>query len=187
MPSAKHSQRAGLNAAAALLFLFSLCGCHIFWAAGYTNITDDGGSSDIGAYGLVTRARYAQRLEEAGHHDEAIAQYRKHIEERLADPRRPADENPYFYEILIGDIYLHLDKAEDAEASYRTAYEKDVARPFIIDRMRQLGAWYEQHGRLEAARDLLKQYRQLDTLLFDFDLDRIGKKIVSRDEQERIQ
>ena len=158
-------------------------GCKVFWSAGFSNITTDGGSSDITSNELITRARYAQKLSEAGMDDEAIAQYRLHITERLKDPSRPADENPYFYEILIGDIYLRQDKPVEAEDCFNIAREKQVAAPFIIDRMRQLGAWYENHNQLETARDTLKRYRELDTLLFDFDIDRIGKKIVAADEQ----
>ena len=161
----------------------ALSGCHLIWSSGYTNVTTDGGSSDIEAYDLVTRSRYAQKLNEAGRKDEAIAQYQLHIQERLHDPARPVDENPYFYQILIGDIYLDLNHPDKAEDSYSVAWREKVANTFIIDRMRRLGAWYENHGKLETAREVLKRYRNLDTLLFDFDIDRISKKIVDSENQ----
>lgn len=139
-------------------------------------------ATPFGAKSLGEHRRNAEKLKSTGFANEAISEYRLHIEERLADSSRPASENPWFYEILVGDLYLSMDRPKDALDSYLKAYSKGVMVEFVIDRVRQISAYFEARGDYESALKLLEQYRDLDDLLFDWDIDRLHKLQVKQEQ-----
>jgi hypothetical protein len=110
-----------------------------------------------------------------GKHDEAIGLYRAHMEERQQLTSRPVWENPSFYLLLIGDIELNKDAPQEAHSRYLEAAARGIHPSLMSDRIRSLARWYEERARLREAFDLLAAHRELDTLLFDAMLDRIGK------------
>ena len=114
-----------------------------------------------------SHAAKAERLREEGKCDEAIVEYRIHMQNRLNEPSRPKDENPYFYCLLIGDCELQLGNVEKAKQEYVRAKEKGVHPPLVQERLRRLGHWYEAQGRFEEAIEHLEEFRELDTLMFD--------------------
>jgi hypothetical protein len=116
-----------------------------------------------------------------GKHDEAIVLYRAHMQERQELTSRPDWENPWFYLLLIGDIELNRDAPTEALARYLEAGSNGIHSSLISDRIRSLARWYEERGRLREAFDLLAAHRELDTLLFDAMLDRIGKAITKEE------
>jgi tetratricopeptide (TPR) repeat protein len=115
----------------------------------------------------------------------AIDLYQQHIDYRLTVKDRPEWENPYFYLLQIGDIQLGQEKDQDAIKSYLRAEENGVDKGLISDRIRYIGAWYEERGRLDDAFQLLKAHKARDPLLFDLALDRIAKEMVKKEENDR--
>ena len=130
-----------------------------------------------------SRAEKAEQLRNEGKCDEAIEEYRSHMQTRLTEPTRPEDENPYFYYLLIGDCHLQMGDVEQAKKDYVAAKDANVQAPLVNERLRRLGHWYEAQGRFDEAIDHLQEFRELDTLMFDLDIDRIHKRQV-RSEQE---
>lgn len=128
------------------------------------------------------KVREADELTRAQRYDEAIALYRAHMEERLSVPDRPQWENPYFYLLLIGDVQLGRGQVDAALATYQEAEREHVDAPLISDRYRAVGRWYEEHGELQQALDVLSEYRDRDPLLFDVMLDRIAKELTARED-----
>ena len=159
------------------MFLFSLlllCGCRLYYLVWSGGATSDGNAS---------HARTAERLRTQGKMEEAIAEYKKHIAARLSEPTRPAGENPYFYWILIGDVYLEADRPEDAKRSYLEARDHDVDIAFVIDRLRGIARYFEQRKEYEEAIKLLKEFRQMDDFIFDYDIDRLSKEMVKAEDE----
>ncbi len=124
----------------------------------------------------------AQALEQQGKSEKAIQKYIEHIELRLAEPKRPSWENPYFYFLLIGDVYLKDGDVEKALGAYETAEENKVESVLVTDRYRSVANWYHQRGQSDQALKILEKYRDRDPLLFDAMLDRIAREIVRREE-----
>lgn len=114
--------------------------------------------------------------------DEAIATYKKHIEYRLSVKDRASWENPYFYYLLVGDLYLRLEKPLEALDAYTLAHTKGVEVPLVADRYRSLARWYKNHDQLKAAIELLQKYRELDDLMFDAMLDKYSKELTRQEE-----
>lgn len=131
----------------------------------------------------LTHAQRAQDLRNEHEVDEAVKEYHLHIEQRLATANRPEWENPYFYYLLIGDTYLENDQPQEAKDAYLTAYHEKVNEHFIVDRLVQLANWYLKHRQDEAGISLLRQYRELDPLLIDNEIDQMHKKIVSEEDR----
>ena len=52
---------------------------------------------------------------------------------------------------------------------------------FIIDRYRKIFHFYEERGELEQAIDFLTENKAMDELLFDAEIDRLHKKLVTKD------
>lgn len=125
---------------------------------------------------LLTRA---DQLRHDKQFDQAIALYQEHIDKRLRFHEREDWENPYFYELLIGDTYLEQDKLSDAKAAYIAAYDHDVDRTLFLDRIRLLAAKYEEKKEFQTALDLLKPYANDDPLLINAQLDRIAKALAA--------
>jgi tetratricopeptide (TPR) repeat protein len=128
--------------------------------------------------------RNADELSRQGRYQEALEAYRKHMEYRLSVPDRPTWENPYFYLLLIGDEYLRQGEPTQALAQYLEAERKEIHPTLISDRYRALARWYEEHGQLRQALDLLQRFRDRDSLLFDAMADRVARALT---EQENTQ
>ena len=142
-----------------------------------------GGFFSISASELTqSHAKNAEEALQAGELDQAISEYRLHLDERLDDPNRPNWENPYFYSVLIGDIYLKQDLPERAKDSYLLAKENRVSNDVIVDRIRSLSRYYAAKGNLEEALSLLKEFRNLEPLMIDFDIDQLHRKIIEKED-----
>jgi len=144
----------------------------------------------VHAFRFGTSSSYlesAEELSRQGKTDEAIAQYRAHIDERLAVKDRPEWENPYFYLLLIGDLQLHSGQPDSAIATYEEAEQKEVHASLVSDRYRSVARWYETQGKLQEAAAILQRFRSRDDLLFDSMLDRISKQIVLNEERAAAQ
>lgn len=130
-----------------------------------------------------SHATQAEELEEQGKLEEAIAQYEKHIEKRLRAKSRPDHENPHFYQILIGDLYLRLDRPDAAKQAFESAHQNGVNVEFVSERFRRLAHWYAKRERFNEALELLARYRELDPFMYDIDTDTIHKQLVKKDQQ----
>lgn len=128
--------------------------------------------------------RRADELSREGRYEEAIATYRKHMDYRLTVTNRPAWENPYFYLLLIGDEYLHRGEPTKALEQYEEAERKEVHPTLISDRYRAIARWYEEHGELQRALDILKQFRDRDSLLFDAMADRVARALTEQENKQ---
>ena len=118
-------------------------------------------------------------------HDEAIAAYRRHISNRLEVTDRPEWENPHFYLLNVGDIELTRGNVDKALASYEEAEREKVDPPLVADRYRAVASWYEEHGQLAKALEILTKYRDKDPLIFDSMLDRIARELTEREFTQR--
>ena len=127
----------------------------------------------------------AEEYSRQGNYDEAIAAYRRHMEDRLSVTNRPSWENPYFYLILIGDIQLGQGKPEQALESFKEADARGVDQYLVADRIRETASWYEKQNRLDDAIKLLSTCREKDPLMFDSMLDRLSKELVRREDGGR--
>lgn len=116
-----------------------------------------------------------------GEYDAALQVYHEHIHERLRASERPEWENPYFYLLLIGDIQLQMGKPDDAVLSFIEAEREHVQADLVSDRYRAVAAWYIEHDQLDKALDVLKTYRDRDSLLFDAMLDRVARLLTARE------
>lgn len=126
----------------------------------------------------------AEALTSEGRHNEAIQAYREHISERLETSDRPEWENPYFYLLSIGDIELSRGNVDAALAAYEEAEREKVDPPLVADRYRAVASWYEEHGQLQKALDLLGKYREKDPLIFDSMLDRIARELTAHETRQ---
>jgi predicted Zn-dependent protease len=111
-----------------------------------------------------------------------IPEYEEHIEARLKDPDRPSWENPHFYQLLIGDLYLKDNKPKEALKSYLKARKHGVEDSLISDRIRGLAKWYIDKAKKEDAFQLLKTWGALDPLLFDGLLDELARKMTAEED-----
>jgi KDO2-lipid IV(A) lauroyltransferase len=141
------------------------------------------GSSDL---------QQAEQLAKAGKYDEAIETYRSHMQSRLEVGDRPEWENPYFYLILIGDVQLKRGDPVAALTMYQEADTKLLScedpeskkfhETLLSDRYRALATWYSDHEQLEKALEILRQFRERDSLIFDAMLDRIARKLTEQEQ-----
>ena len=127
------------------------------------------------------RVERAQSLSADGSYEDAITEYRTHIEERLGDSARPSWENPYFYLLSIGDIQLAQNNPSAARATYEEAEQKGVEAPLITDRFLALALWYEKQERYKEALDLLSVYRLRDPELLNGTFTRVAKKLTAQE------
>ena len=112
-------------------------------------------------------------------YDLAIESYKKHIQNRLTNKHRPKEENPYFYYLLIGDLYLKKMDVPRAIGAYQKALDENVGKELTAERFRLLGKWYEEQARFDEAFAVLRRFRHLDPMLFDLEIDRIYKHQLS--------
>lgn len=133
----------------------------------------------------ISHAKKASRLRYEQRYDEAIEEYRKHIDSRLSDSRREPDENPYFYEILIGDVLLDKGEPSQALESYLSAKDHEVEIPLATDRIRRVASYYREKGQYREALELLHKYRELDEFIFDIDIDEVAKLLVRKEDSKR--
>lgn len=159
-----------------ILLIISLPACTPFFFARSFRLS-------VGDYRHLTAA---EELSRQGEYDEAIAEYRAHIAERLSAKERPNWENPHFYLILIGDIQLGQGKAEEALETYQKADQNKVDPYLISDRMRGVAAWYEKKGDLNKAVEVLRSNRTRDILLYDAMLDRLAREITRKEDEGKV-
>lgn len=130
--------------------------------------------------------KLAEEALRAGNYTEAVSLYQKHMNDRLQIKVRPEWENPYFYELLIGDVYLSQGEIDSALAAYERAEKNGVHTNLVSDRYRAVARWFEDKGELQKAFDTLVKYRDRDSLLFDAMLDRIGRAITDKEFSPKI-
>ena len=131
-----------------------------------------------------SHATIADDLRKEGKLKESIAEYEQHVSDRLASKRKFPDENPYFYYLLIGDVYLELDDPAEARRAYERALDEKVEPRLTSARLRRLGQWYEEKGKYEEALEVLKKYRDLDPEMYNLDIDQVHKAIVKKEQDE---
>lgn len=129
-------------------------------------------------FGPENQLELAEQFLRQSRFDDAIASYRKHIDQRLALQDRPEWENPWFYLLMIGDVELRAGQPDKAITSYTEAETRGVDTSLVLDRYRSTAAWFEKEGRLKEAVDLLATQRDRDPLIFNGMLDRLSREIV---------
>jgi tetratricopeptide (TPR) repeat protein len=122
-------------------------------------------------------------LEEQKQFEEARAVYKKHQVYRLSRRERAEWENPYFYSLLIGDLYLKEGKATDSLTMYEEALRHKVEAHLIDDRILKLGVWYMEKGLYGEAISLLSKYQKRNPLLYESALDKASKELTKRETQ----
>jgi tetratricopeptide (TPR) repeat protein len=119
----------------------------------------------------------AEEFSRAEDYEKAIMHYKNHIADRLSAKDRPEWENPYFYYLIIGDLYLLQGKVSSSLAAYNMAEDNGVDVTLVADRYRYVASWHENKDEWEQAFYLLQQYEDRDPLLFNLIMDRLGRKI----------
>lgn len=133
-----------------------------------------------------TAAWVAEDLRKQRKYQEAIVEYQKHIDNKLKQKdNQNSALNPYFYYLLIGDCYLELQKFDAAKKSYLTALEYEIEKELVGAKLRALAEKLEESGQLENAINLLMENRELDTLLFDIDIDKFHKKMLEGEDRKK--
>ena len=130
--------------------------------------------------------RLAERHQRKEEYADAITAYKLHIDHRLALEQKPEWENPYFYYLIIGDLYLKEDLYQKALESYRFADSKKVDSGLVSDRYRLVAKWLADKERFSEAIDLLNTYRETDPLLYDMMRDRIAREMVQIEEESLL-
>jgi tetratricopeptide (TPR) repeat protein len=123
----------------------------------------------------LSHARLAEQLRAEKKYSAAIQEYERHISVRLSAPGRDPGENPYFYKLLIGDVYLESGDFGSAETSYLEALNNGVDKEFVASKMRGISGKLSEQGKAEDAMSLLRKHRDLDPLMSDLEIDRIFK------------
>jgi len=123
------------------------------------------------------RAR-ADQLSREKKYQEAIDEYWRHIDKRLAVKDRPEWENPYLYLLDIGDIHKEQGDIAEALRCYQMAEEKGVKQGYVNDRYRSVADWYEERGRFGEALQHLEKSRDKEPVMFDLMRDRIARRVV---------
>jgi tetratricopeptide (TPR) repeat protein len=126
--------------------------------------------------------REAEACERQGDFEQAIRAYRQHIRKRLEKENRPEWENPAFYLLLIGDLYLQQSLVKEALLEYEQARLEGVARSLVADRFRLVAAWLAEKGQTQEAIEILSLYREEDPVLFDLMRDRVVREKVAHEE-----
>ena len=132
---------------------------------------------------------YSRHLRRAEQHQRqknyglAILDYKAHIQSRLDDSVRAEWENPYFYYLIIGDLYLKQENVDLALKSYDYADNKGVDSGLISDRYRMVANWLTSKGEYKQAIELLNKHRNKDELLYDMMLDRLAREMVALEEK----
>ncbi len=133
---------------------------------------------DLPGERFKSRVEMAAALKNHGKYQEAIDEYQKHFELRLKSSTRPESQNPYFYHILIGELYLLQGNTDKALSFYESAHKNHVEEPFVIDGYRRVAEFYAKTGGFTRAIELLEKHRDLDPLMFDSDIDHFHKQMI---------
>ncbi len=128
---------------------------------------------------------YAKELADDGRTDEAIAVYKLHIQRRLAEEDRPSDENPYFFYLAIGDIYLKKNDLLNARIAYETALANEVSHLSLADRFKQLADALGNQNKHDEAIELLKKYQHLDPLMLPLAIDTLHRQMIAKEDMQR--
>lgn len=140
------------------------------------------------ACGLFTKIptvlESADAARKDGRFEEAISLYKQHMQQRLETSWKIKNENPYFWLLTVGDVYLEAGDPVKARQAYDLARENNVEVPLLVDRYLTLATWYKDHGDSKEAIAILTEYRSLDTLLFNGELDAISKELVAQEDGE---
>ena len=134
------------------------------------------------SFRTMSYAEIAQQYESEGEHEKAISFYLKHVDVRLQ--ANIAGENPYFYYLLIGDIYLKADDPLAAKKAYDTARTNKVEASFLVDRAKLLAKYYSEKSSFDQAIAVLNEYRELDTMAIDYEIDFIHKQMLSFEDKK---
>lgn len=126
--------------------------------------------------------REAEIYERQGDFPQAIKAYRQHIQRRLENENRAEWENPAFYLLHIGDLYLKQSLVEEALGEYEAARVEGVARTLVADRFRLVAAWLAERGQIQEAIEILSAHRDEDPILFDLMRDRLAREKVAHEE-----
>lgn len=156
-----------------VLLLIALSGCQIYYGIRTGDFTVDN---------QLSHAEKAEKLRKAQKFEAALAEYRLHFENRLGDKKRPTEENPYFYYLLIGDTYLDLQRPKEAREAYVTAKEHEVDIALVIDRIRRLSDYFVDKGEFDTATQTLKEFRDIDPDIFDADIDAVHKQMIATED-----
>jgi tetratricopeptide (TPR) repeat protein len=140
-----------------LIFLFS-CSCTIFFSKNFRQHLDA-----------------AEKAEREQNYQEAISQYEQHIKFRKKDDDRLPQENPWFYKLMVGELYLKIKDPIAAENAFLDALKHKVSPALCAERLRRIAIYYEQEKEIEKAFEILRKHRELDPVLFDLEIDRIHK------------
>jgi tetratricopeptide (TPR) repeat protein len=154
-----------------LILLFSAC--RVYYGVWRGDFSEDG---------ALSHAQKADKLKSQGKIVEAIRAYETHIKHRLADSRRRPEENPYFYQLYIGDLYIEQNKPQQAREAYLIAKEKRVETNLIADRLVKLARYLVARGKNAEAIKLLKEQRSVDPDALDAEIDEIHKKTVAAED-----
>ncbi len=147
-----------------LLILFSLCSC-------FSKETEQ----------IINKVK---ELEENGKIHEAYKVYISHIENKLDKKENNQTKyNPFFYFILIGDMYLRNKNYDAALSSYLIARSRKIKKEIIVDRIQLIAKRYIKEKKYQKAWDLLEKYKNLDELSFSYQLSELHKKMVKEEQK----
>lgn len=121
----------------------------------------------------------AEALRKEQQYELAIEEYELYVAQRKTVKDLPPEQNPFFYYLLIGDCRLALGQVEEAKVAYLTARDNGVEKDLVGAKLRNLAHWHEERREYDAAIAILQEFRALDPLLFDVDLDRNHKKLLN--------
>lgn len=133
---------------------------------------------------LPTHLGMAESAYEAKKYNQAINEYELHIKSRLESKSRPDWENPYFYELIIGDIELEKGNFSEAIIRYKIAEDNKVELERISTRILEVGKQQYQLGirnndniLKKRAIKLLQDNAFRDSELYYWTLDKLVKQI----------
>ena len=123
----------------------------------------------------LSHARVAEQLRAEGKYKEAITEYEKHISARISAAGKDPGENPYFYRILIGDVYLESGDLVAAESSYVEAVDHGVDKQLVASKLRGLAEKMVEEMRVDDAMEMLRRHQDYDPLMINLEIDRLYK------------
>ncbi|MCB0320801.1 MAG: hypothetical protein KDD60_07725 [Bdellovibrionales bacterium] len=155
------------------LALFSLVGCAT-------------GNLDGEPYweSISEHLRLAERYQRKKQYSLARTSYLHHIQARLSVKDKPEWENPHFYYLLIGDLFLSEADIPEALKSYDMARKNGVDIGLVSDRYRLVANSLAKNGDFDGAIEILNTYHDYDPLLFDMMRDRLAREKVESEEAQ---
>lgn len=127
-------------------------------------------------------AEIARNYESQENYEAAIRAYLKHIAMRIDSSA--TGENPYFYYLLVGDDYLKLNNPSEAKIAYDTAKTNHVDSPLLVDRAKLLAKYYAKQNAFDQAINILNDYRELDQVSIDYEIDYIHKQMLEFEDNQ---